>query len=117
MHQLLKRQADGGFKTENAEGRAIELDIFQGRFVRGVIGGDGVDGAVGEALNEGFAVFARGQRWIHLEARIVGDILVDQREVVRRDFAGDMQAIVLGEAHLVERAFGGKDARCAGARR
>jgi hypothetical protein len=49
VHQLLESEANGSFESENAERRFVELYIFDRRFVRGVIGGDGVNGAVGEA--------------------------------------------------------------------
>jgi len=49
VDELLERKGDGGFEAEDAEGGAVELDVFEGGLVRGVIGGDGVDSAVGEA--------------------------------------------------------------------
>ena len=60
VDELFERKRDGGFKAKNAEGGSIELDVLESGLVRGVIGGDGVDGAVGEARDEGFAVFAGG---------------------------------------------------------
>ena len=58
----------------------------------GVIGGDGVDGAVGEARDQGFAIFAGGERRIHFVAGVVLHVFIDQREMMRRDFASDVAA-------------------------
>jgi len=60
MNELLERESYGGLEAENAEGGAVELDVFEGGFVRSMVGGDGVDGAVGETGDEGFPIFARG---------------------------------------------------------
>ena len=60
VDELLEREREGGFEAEDAEGSFVELDVFEGGFVGGVIGGDGVNGTIGEAGNEGFAVFAGG---------------------------------------------------------
>ena len=49
VNELLEAQRNGSFQAENSEGRAIEFDIFQRRFVWSVIGGNGVDCAVGES--------------------------------------------------------------------
>ena len=60
VDQLFERKGDGGFEAEDAEGGFVELDVLEGGLVGRVIGGNGVDGAVGETLEECFAVFARG---------------------------------------------------------
>jgi len=60
VYELFEGECKGGFEAENAEGGAVELDVFEGGFVRRVIRGDGVDGAVGKTFDEGFAVFACG---------------------------------------------------------
>src|SRR5258708_34270908 len=60
VHQLLESEANGSFESENAERRFVELYIFDRRFVWGVVGGVGVNGAVGEDGWEGFATFPSG---------------------------------------------------------
>jgi len=49
VNEFFEGETYGGFETEYAERRFVELHIFNRRFVGGVIGGDGVNGAVGEA--------------------------------------------------------------------
>ena len=105
VNQLLESQSDGGFESENSEGGFVKLYVLDRRLVWGVVCGDGVHGAVGEAGKQGFAIFAGGERRIHFEARIVGDVFVDQGEVVGSDFAGDAQTLFLCEADLLERSF------------
>ena len=56
--------------------------------MRRVVGGDRVDASVREAGDQRVAILARGKRRIHLVARIVANVFVGQREVVRRHFAG-----------------------------
>src|SRR5260370_19517873 len=108
MNELLKRERERGFEAEDAEGRAVEFHILEGWLMRGVIGGDGIDGAVGQAGEKGFAVRVRGERRIHFEAGIVLDILVDEREVVGGDFAGYAETPLLGPADLLEGSFRGQ---------
>ena len=60
VDELLERKSERGFEAENAEGGAVELDVFEGGLVRRVIRGDGVHGAVGKTRNQCFAIFARG---------------------------------------------------------
>jgi len=91
VDQLFECQRKSRFETKNPEGRAIELHIFYRRLVRRVVGGDGIHGAVGESCEQRFAVLPRCQRRIHLEPRIVAHVFVDQREMMRRDFACDAQ--------------------------
>src|SRR6516225_4545781 len=50
MDELVEGQSDSGLEPENAEGRFVELHVLQSGLVRRVIGGDGVDRAVGQAF-------------------------------------------------------------------
>src|SRR5258708_33400387 len=61
--------------------------------VRGVVGGDAIDRAVEQAGEQRGAVFGGAQRRIHLEIRVVlSDVFIDQREVMRGDLAGYVDA-------------------------
>ena len=75
--------------------------------MRGVVGGDGVHVAVGDADEQRGDVLAGSQRRIHFVIRVVADVFVAEREMVRRDFAGDAQAHLFREANIFERAGGG----------
>ncbi len=48
--QPAQAEAEGCFKAGDAVGRVLELDFFLVRGVRRVVGGDGVDDAVEDAL-------------------------------------------------------------------
>ena len=62
-----------------------------------MIGGDGIEPAVLEALEQRGIVLRRAQRGIHLVVRVVvADVLVMKQQVVRRDLAGDADAAVFG---------------------
>ena len=89
VDELLEGETERGLRTQNAEGRFVELDVLERRLVRGMVRGDGIDGAVGQAFEKRLAVFTRTERRIHLEARIIGDVFVDESEVVRRNFTRD----------------------------
>src|SRR5580693_7788753 len=52
MHEFAERESESGFESDDAEGRAIEFHVFAGGMMRGVVSGDGVHGAVGEASDE-----------------------------------------------------------------
>ena len=109
-------EAERGFEAGNAVGRALKLDFFFVACVGGVVGGEAVDGAVGEALEEGLAVGLRAQGRVHLGIGVEGDRsiraagadrLVGEREVVGSDLAGDVQAVSLGPADGVQGEGGG----------
>src|SRR5579872_4229057 len=72
--------------------------------MRGVVGGDGIDGAVGKSFEEGVAIVARSERRVHFEARVVLDVFIDESEMMRRDFTCDSEATAFGFAHVFERA-------------
>ena len=88
----LSVERERGFEADDAEGRAIEFHIFAGGMMRGVVGGDGVHGAIGESGNQRGAVCARSERRIHLVIGVVADVVIAEREMVRRNFAGDAHA-------------------------
>src|ERR1700730_6535883 len=101
------RERQCSFQAGNAESGAFEFDLLFVSGMRGVIGGDGVDGAVGERDDNGFAVGRRAQWGIHLEVGVVfADVLVNQSEVVRRDLAGDAGLGALTATHGLKRVSG-----------
>ena len=69
--------------------------------MRGVVGGNHVDAAVSDPLEHGVAirVFAEGR--VHLEVRVVLrralERRIGQREMVRRDLAGHVDAAFLAD--------------------
>src|SRR3546814_1095619 len=77
----LQRQRQQGLQADDArlgdgEGQALRLDV-----VRAVIAGDGVDGAVGDARQDGLAVVLAAQRRRDLgEGAVVADRDLVQRE-------------------------------------
>ena len=82
----------------------LELDLFLHRRVRRVVGGHGVDGAVGERLAQHVHVGLAAQRRVAFAARVVGGAgFVGEREVVGRDLAGHRQAAPLRLAHQPHR--------------
>ena len=102
---------EGGLEAEHAERRVDERVLLVVPGVRGVVGGDRVDGAVEQALDERLAVLAGAQRRVDLEDRVVaGEQLGAQREVVRGHLRGDPDAARLRPAHDVE-PLGGADVR------
>ena len=102
-------QADreGRLEAEHAVQRRVELELLLLRRVRRVVGGDGVDGAVGEPLAQRLHVLGRAQRRIHLEVRIVvarRDVLVGEGQVVGRHLRGDREAAPPGLAQGADAA-------------
>ena len=72
--------------------------------MRGVIGGDDVDGAVGEGGADRENIRLGAQRWVDLEAGVVAaHRLVGEKEVVRRDLGGDTDAAGLRPAQHLHR--------------
>ncbi len=79
------------------------------RGVRSVVGGNGVHSTVRERDQNCFAVRGRAQRRVHLEVGVVfAHVFVEQREMVRRYFAGDAGLGALAAAHRLERVGSGK---------
>ena len=74
-----------------------------------MIGDDGVDGAVREALDERGGILGGAQRRVHLQRGLVlgGDGVLGEEHVVRRHLTGHRQALGLGGGHQIEPALGG----------
>src|ERR1019366_4015393 len=90
-------------------GSALEFDLLFVEGMGSMVGSDGIDGAVGDAGDHGVAVGGGAQRRGHLVVGVeLADVFVDQREVMRRDFSGGMDAGLLGLADSVH-GFGGGD--------
>ena len=117
MHQLAQAQRQRRFEAGDAEGRAVEFNVLARGMMRSVVGGDRVDAAVGEACDQRVAVVARGQRRIHFVMRVVADVFVGQREMVRRDFAGDAKVPSSSRTARIRASRARTCARCAAARR
>src|SRR5271170_6533904 len=104
MDEFAQAERESRLESEDAEGRTVEFDVLARGMMRGVIGGDGVHAAVGEPGDQGVAIGARSKWWIHFVVRVVADVLVGEREVMRRDFASNAQLRFFREAHIFERA-------------
>ena len=104
VHQVGEHRAQAGLDAGHAEGRQLELAGLLVVGVGGVIGGDAVDGAVGDALDELGGVLCGAKRRVHLERGgvVVADVVLGQEQVVRGDLAGDAHAGGLGAAHELE---------------
>ena len=96
VHQF-EAQAQGGFQADEAEGRGLELQVFFQGGVGGVVAGDGVQGAVRQALLDGGHVGRGPERRVDLGVGVVAlDRLIRQGEVVGRGLGGDGEARGLG---------------------
>ena len=102
VDELIEAESERSFKSGDAEWSFIEFDGFAGGLVRRVIGGDSVNGAIGKTGEERIAIFTRCERWIHFEICVVGDVFINQSEMVGRDFAGDGQSAFFRFAHKIE---------------
>ena len=77
------------------------------RRVGGVVGGDRVDGSIGQRRQDGLAIRRGAQRRVHFEVGVVlADIRVSEREVVRRDFAGYVRLAAFAAADRLQRVGG-----------
>jgi hypothetical protein len=75
--------------------------------VRGVVGRDRVDGAVGQRLPQRVDVLLRAQRRVDLVGRVVaGEQVGGEQQVVRRDLGGHVDALGLGPAQDLDGAGG-----------
>ena len=102
MQELAQAQCESRFETGDSKGSAVEFDVLARRVMRRVVGGDGVHAAVGQAFDERGAIFARSERRIHFVMRIVADVFVNEREMMRRNFAGDRQTLFFCSSHIFE---------------
>ena len=101
------KHAEGRLEADAPEGRLLVGHVLLLRDVRGVVGGDAVDEAAPERLDERPAVALGAQRRVHLEVGVErGDTLVVQGEMVRRDLRRDPDARLLGARDRLERRLG-----------
>ena len=100
-------EGHGRLQADDAErGRRETAALFLGR-VRGVVGGDDVDDARPEGLDQGGRVGGRPQRRVHLEVRVARfERLVGEEEVVGRRLGRDADAAGLGLADHADAAGG-----------
>ena len=70
LDELGEGDRERGLEPEHARGRLLERSLLRLGGVRRVVGGDGVDGAVGQALADGVDVGLGAQRRVHLEHRV-----------------------------------------------
>ena len=92
-HRLLHHR-QRGLQPEHPEGRRLPLAVLVLVRVRRVVGGDDVDGAVGQAGAQRLDVGGRAQRRVDLVDRVVRrSELVGQQQVVRADLGGDVPAL------------------------
>ena len=82
---------EGGLEPGHAHRRLLERDLLLVARVRRVVGGDALDRAVAQALDQRLAVVLGAQRRVHLEAVRVeaAHLLVGEAEVVRGRLAAD----------------------------
>ena len=78
----------------------IKRRLFDIVGMRSVIGGNRIDGAVGQACLYRRNIFSGSQRWIDFEDRIVGsDFGMSEGEVMRCRFGRDIEAAGFRVAH------------------
>ena len=91
-------------EAEHPWRRLVERRLLAVRFVRGVVGGDGVDLAVGQCPAHGRDVGLGSQRRVHLEDRVVVD---DTHSSVRVKWWGATSAVT-GRPSRLERGDHGQ---------
>ena len=96
LHEVRVAGGEGRFKTDDAHGAGGEAAGFFFCAVRGVVGGDHVDRAVEQALDEGVAVGLLAQGRVHFEAPVLLQIVLGEDEVVRTGLARHIDAAALG---------------------
>ena len=115
--------AERRLEAADAVGGGLVLAELVGRRVRGVVGGDGVDRAIGEPFDHGLDVPPGPQRRVDLGVGVVGRVavggsrqrstgesavaanpFVGEGEMVGGHLGGDGEAALLGAPHDVEGA-------------
>ncbi len=93
-----------GLEADDAERREVELDVLLVEMVRRVVGRDDVDGAVGDRLEDRLDGAPRERSGGFIFRFVENDctVLVGEREVVRRGFAGDAEPVLLRPPHRVD---------------
>ena len=66
--ELGVQRGKGGLQPGHPHRRLLEGNLLFLQRVRGVVGGDALDRAVAQALDQRLAVGLGAQRWVHLEA-------------------------------------------------
>ena len=108
LDQLGEGHGQGGLQPEHARRGRGPLDLLVLAGVGGVVGGDGVEGAVGQPLADGLDVGLLAQRRVDLEHRVIGaGGLVGQGEVVGGGLGGDPHPAGPGRPDQLDRAPGG----------
>lgn len=101
-HARLDERSDAGgeraLQSRDAHQRPPQAARLFLRRVRGVVGGDHIDRAVRNPLQQRGAVAGAADGRVHLEAAVVLQQLVAEVQIVRRGFAGDVCARPLGAA-------------------
>ena len=71
--------------------------------MRRVVGGDDIDRAILETLDDRFLILSGAQRWVHLELRIVAlDAVIGERDVVGGGLGRDFYPARFGAADQVD---------------
>lgn len=105
--QLGHGQRECRLEPQHARRGVVERLLHQLLGVRGMVGGDGVDRAVGQPHSDRVDVGGGPQGRVHLEHRVIGRAArVGEREVVRRRLGGDGHAPCPGGAHHRQRRGG-----------
>ena len=73
VDEPIEHQRHARLEPDDAERGAVELDQLLVGVMRGVVGGDHVDGAVGDPLEHGVAIRRLAQRRVHLDVGVVAD--------------------------------------------
>jgi len=104
LHQVRERERERGLEADDAERRVGERPrLLVGR-VRRVVGGEAVDGAVGDRGDARRAVAFGAERRVHLGVRVVvADRLVREHPVVRTRLPRHPEAATLCVAEGFER--------------
>jgi hypothetical protein len=93
-----------GLESDHAWRCGLELAVLLEVAMRCMVGGDAVDGSIGECFAQRLAVFGLAQRRVDLASGVVADQrFVGQSEVVRRDLCGHRQAAALGFSQQAHR--------------
>ena len=99
QHQAGVQRGEGGLEPGDAHRRQLERLLLLLARVRGVVGGDAVDRARAQRLDQRLAVGLGPQRRVHLEVRVERPHrLVGEQQVVRRGLAGHLRARRLARA-------------------
>ncbi len=109
------KRGEGGLKAGRAHGRLLEGHFLLIARVGSVVGGDAVDGAVAQAIDERLAIGLGGERRMHLHPGVHrAQRVVGEQEVVRAHLGAQPKpaGLAVGDgAHGVGAARGAGSAR------